>query len=112
MVNTLSFGRRLSRDASMIALTSRASDPKANNTTLQTVPAVFIYVVATDTFIQVGPRSTGTPAEILQFPTFTDYNGTLTPNTLVFVSTLNLLPDGTVPAAGQQSTGLNPNNAP
>ena len=111
VVNTLSFGRRLSRDASMIAFTSRASDPKANNTTIQPVPAVFIYVVATDTFIQVGPRSTGTAAEVLQFPTFTDYNGTLTPNTLVFVSTLNLLPDGTVPAAGQQSTGLNPNNA-
>ena len=111
VVNTLSFGRRLSRDASMIAFTSRASDPKANSATIQTVPAVFIYAVATDTFTQIGPRGTGNPAEILQFPTFTDYSGTLTPSTLVFASALNLLPDGTVPAAAQQSTGLNPGNS-
>ncbi len=110
VINTLSFGRRLSRDASLVAFTSRATDPKANNTTIQTVPAVFIYAVATDTFTQIGPRSTGSPAEVLQFPTFTDYDGTLTPSTLVFASTLNLLPNGTVPATGQQSTGLNPNN--
>jgi uncharacterized protein (TIGR03437 family) len=110
VINTLSFGRRLSRDASMIAFTSRASDPKGNSTTAEFSPAVFIYTVATDTFTQIGPRSTGTPAEVLQFPTFTDYNGTLTPATLVFASTLNLLPNGTVPASGQQSTGLNPNN--
>ena len=108
-VNTLSFGRRLSRDGSMIAFTSKAADPKANSTTIQPVPAVFIYTVSTDTFAQVGPRSTGSPAEVLQFPTFTDYNGTLTPNSIVFASSLNLLPNGTVPAAGQGGTGLNPN---
>ena len=112
VVNTLSFGRRLSRDASLIAFTSRASDPKADSTTLRSSPAIFIYVVATNTFIQVGLPATGSFGDILQFPTFTDYNGTLTPSSIVFASALNFRADGTFPAAGQESTGLNPNNQP
>ena len=109
-VNTLSFGRRLSRDASMIAFTSKAADPKANSTTIRTFPAIFIYLVATDTFVQVGLP--GTDGDVLQFPTFTDYNVTLTPSSIVFASALNFLPNGTFPAAGQENTGLNPTNQP
>ena len=107
VVNTFSFGRRLSRDASLIAFTSRAADPKADSTTNQPFPAIFIYQVASDSFVQVGARPTGFPGDVLQFPTFTDYNGTLTPTSVVFTSALNLKTDGTIPAAGQESTGLN-----
>ena len=109
-VNTLSFGRRLSRDASMIAFTSKAADPKADSTTVRPFPAIFIYQVATDTFVQVGLP--GTAGDILQFPTFTDYNGTLTPTSIVFASALNIRTDGTFPPNGQESTGLNPTNQP
>ena len=112
VVNTLSFGRRLSRDASMIAFTSRAADPKADSTTILVAPAIFIYVVASNTFVQVGLPATGTFGDILQFPTFTDYNGTLTPSSIVFASALNFRTDGTFPPAGQESTGLNPSNQP
>ncbi|HEY5884886.1 MAG TPA: hypothetical protein VIT88_09385 [Pyrinomonadaceae bacterium] len=109
-VNTLSFGRRLSRDGNMIAFTSKAADPKANSTTVRLFPAIFIYVASSDTFVQVGLP--GTAGDVLQFPTFTDYNGTLTPTSIVFASALNFRTDGTFPAAGQESTGLNPQNQP
>ncbi|HKO63554.1 MAG TPA: hypothetical protein VJV03_20490, partial [Pyrinomonadaceae bacterium] len=112
VINTLSFGRRLSRDASMIAFTSRAQDPKADSTTNRPFPAVFVYVVATNTFVQVGLPAVGAPGDVLQFPTFTDYNGTLTPATVVFASALNFRTDGTFPPAGQESTGLNSTNQP
>jgi uncharacterized protein (TIGR03437 family) len=96
----------------MIAFTSRAADPKADSTTNQTVPAVFLYLVGTDTFVQVGPRGTVFPGDILQFPTFTDYNGTLTPTSIVFASALNFTTGGAFPAQGQESTGLNPQIQP
>ncbi len=112
VVNTLSQGRRFSRDGSMIAFTSRASDPKADAATNQAFPAIFIYVVSDNSFIPVGSRATGFPGDILQFPTFTDYNSSLRPSSVVFASALNFRADGTFPPAGQESTGLNPTNQP
>ena len=94
----------------MLALESRADDPKANAATNLPFLAVFVYNLAADTFVRVGTRPTGFPGDIIRFPTFTDYNNTLTPSGLVFASALNFLPDGTFPATGQASTGLNPNN--
>jgi len=109
-VNLLSQGRRLSRDGSQLALESRAEDPKANAATNQPFLAIFVYNLAADTFVRVGTRATGFPGDIIHFPTFTDYNNTLTPSTLVFASALNFKTDGTFPAADQTSTGLNPSN--
>ncbi len=111
-VNILQPGRRLSRDASLIAFESLAEDPKANTTaTNKPFLAMFVYNVATDTFNQVGARALGTPGDIAHFPTFTDYTG-LTPASLLFTSALNFKVDGTFPAADQTSTGLNPDNQP
>ncbi len=109
-INSFHFGRRLSRDGSMIALTSRASDPAANTTANQPFPAIFVYFVGIDDFVQVGARAIN--GDVLQFPTFTDYNGTLTPSSVVFASALNFRTDGTFPPAAETSTGLNPTNQP
>jgi len=112
VVNTLAHGRRLSRDGSMIAFTSRAAVPKADATTNESFPAVFLYEVGTDNFKQVGPRATTFPGDILQFPTFTDYDLTLTPTSIVFVSALNVKTDETLPTDAQNASGLNPTNQP
>jgi uncharacterized protein (TIGR03437 family) len=47
-------------------------------------------------------------SDVGRFPTFTDYNSSLAPASIVFVSALNFRPDGTFPAAAQDSEGLNP----
>jgi uncharacterized protein (TIGR03437 family) len=107
-VNLLNPGRRLSRDGTLIALESLAADPKANSTTNEATHGLFVYNMATDTFVQVGPRSPG-GNDIIRFPTFTDYNASLHPATLIFASFQNFNPDGTlVPAANEATTGLNP----
>jgi hypothetical protein len=55
----------------------------------------------------VGTRSPST--DIGRFPTFTDYDSSLNPSTLVFSSFLNFRPNGTFPdTAATQSEGLNP----
>jgi hypothetical protein len=110
-VNLLGPGRRLSRDGALIGLESRAVDPKANDTATNTsAPAIFVYNVAADSFVQVGLRAlSGT--DIRHFPTFTDYTGTV-PGTLVFSSALNFKTDGSFPAADQDATGLNPTRQP
>ena len=113
VVNVLSPGRRLSRDGALIALESLADNPKANTAPTQTSRAVFVYNVADDLFTQVGLRAVGSgDFGFLKFPTFTDYNSSLAPSTLVFDSALNFKADGTFPATGQESTGLNPQNQP
>ncbi|MEP6820180.1 MAG: hypothetical protein ABJA18_11645 [bacterium] len=113
VVNVLSPGRRLSRDGALIALESLMDDPKANTTPTQTSRAIFVYNIAADTFVKVGPRAEGSgDFGFLKFPTFTDYNSSLAPSTLVFGSALNFKADGTFPAADQASTGLNPQNQP
>lgn len=112
-VNLLNPGRRLSRNGALIALETLAEDPKANTTaTNKPFFGIYVYNVAADTFTQVGLRATASPGDIFRFPTFTDYNSTGAPSTLVFASALNFKSDGTFPAADQTSTGLNPTNQP
>ena len=107
-VNVLSPGRRLSRDGNLVAFESLAEDPKANATTNQTFLAVFVYTIAQDRFDLVGRRATGFPGDVIHFPTFTDYNASLAPATLIYASALNFKTDGTFPPAAEDSTGLNP----
>ncbi|HKZ81766.1 MAG TPA: hypothetical protein VJ124_26100 [Pyrinomonadaceae bacterium] len=110
-VNLLSPGRRLSRDGTMIAFESTASDPKANGTNTAFY-AIFVYTISTDTFVQVGQRALASPGDVIHFPTFTDYNSTLGPATLIFTSALNFKTDGSFPTQDQDSTGLNPSRQP
>jgi uncharacterized protein (TIGR03437 family) len=110
-VNVWSPGRRLSRDGAYLAFESTANDPKANTDSNNVALGMFVYNVATDTFVLVAPRPT-TVADIGRFPTFTDYSAGLTPGSLVFGSRLNFRPDGTVPADADAAQGLNQQLAP
>jgi len=108
-VNVASPGRRLSRDGGLIAFESRATDPKANTAATSLFLGMFVYTRATDSFVEVGPRGNLTVgSDIGRFPTFTDYNASLVPSSLVFASFLNFRPDGTIPATAQALEGLNP----
>jgi hypothetical protein len=109
-VNVLSPGRRLSRDGAYITFESLANDPKANTNSNSSFLGTFVYTVAADTFVLIGQRPT-TFTDISHFPTFTDYQGTLSPGSVVFASALNFRPDGTFPATAQDSEGLNPQRA-
>ena len=111
-VNLLSPGQRLSRDGNLIAFESLAADPKANSATNTLFYAVFVYNTSTDSFSQIGLRALTAPGDTFHFPTFTDYDASLVPATLVFASALNFKTDGSFPAADQTSTGLNPTNQP
>lgn len=111
-VNILSPGRRLSRNGALITLESLAEDPKANTTTNAAARGIFVYNISTDTFVLAVPRSTQTELGFVHFPTFSDYDSTLAPHALVFVSALNIKADGTFPAAADAATGLNPTNQP
>lgn len=111
-VNVWSPGRRLSRDGAYLAFESLANDPKANTDSNNVGLGMFVYTVATDTFVLVGPRIT-TLVDIGRFPTFTDYSASLAPASLVFASALNFRPDGTVPTtAADAPQGLNQQFAP
>ena len=111
-VNVWSPGRRLSRDGGYLAFESLANDPKANTDSNNVGLGMFVYTVATDTFVLVGPRVT-TLVDIGRFPTFTDYSASLAPGSLVFASALNFRPDGTVPTtAADAAQGLNQQFAP
>ena len=105
--NVLSPGRRLSRDGGFIAFESLATDPKANTAPSNSILGSFVYTVSTDTFVEVGPRALNFP-DATRFPTFTDYNSSLTPGTVVFASGLNFRPNGTFPSEAQDSEGMNP----
>lgn len=108
LVNSLHPGRRLSRDGALIALESLAADPKANSATNEANHAIFVYTIATDTFVKVGQRAALGVNDVIRFPTFTDYNSSLQPATLIFASFLNYKPDGTLALIDQAGTGLNP----
>ncbi|HEX8181835.1 MAG TPA: hypothetical protein VF525_20005 [Pyrinomonadaceae bacterium] len=101
-VNLLTFGRRVSRNGNLIAFESLADDPNANNNTLKTGEAVFIYNLAANTFVSVVARPSDTESDLLRQPTFTGDS-----TQLVFASTLNLKPDGTRVDIND-NTGLNP----
>ena len=101
------FGRRLSRDGNFIAFDCTAADPKANAAPTG-FSVAFVYNVVADTFAQLGPRALSAPGDVFHFPTFTDYNGALSPASVVFTSALNFNSDGTFPTAAQDATtGLN-----
>ena len=108
--NVFSPGRRLSRDGSLIAFESRATDPKSGAAPTSFFLGTFVYTISTDAFVEVGPRAT-VFTDIGRFPTFTDYNSSLAPSSLVFASALNFRPDGTFPPAAEDATGLNPQRA-
>lgn len=105
-VNLFSQGRRLSRDGSMLALETLATDPKANGSN-ESFLAVFVYDVSSDSFALVGSRALASPGDIIHFPIFADYNLSLHPSSLVFASALNFKPDGTFPPAANDADGLN-----
>src|SRR6185503_10932527 len=65
----------------------------------------------TDAFVEIGPRAV-TLVDIGRFPTFTDYDSTLAPSSLVFASALNFRADGTFPPIAEDASGLNPGRAP
>jgi hypothetical protein len=105
--NVLSPGRRMSRNGAFIAFESRATDPKSNAAPAGTVLGTWVYTVAGDTFNEVGTRTPST--DIGHFPTFTDYDGSLNPSSLVYSSFFNPRPNGTFPdTAANQNEGLNP----
>jgi len=111
-MNLLSAGRRLSRDGKFVAYDSRAEDPSANSGTNNTFLAPFVSDVPStastnSTAHIVGPRALVFPGDVIHFPTFTDYDVALSPHTVIFASALNFKTDGTLPAADQDSTGLN-----
>jgi hypothetical protein len=109
--NAWSPGRRLSRNGALLAFESRATDPKSGAAPTSTQLGMFVYTIATDTFVEVGPRA-AVFIDITRFPTFTDYDSALTPSSLTFVSALNFLPNGTFPTQADDATGLNPSRAP
>jgi uncharacterized protein (TIGR03437 family) len=101
-VNFLSPGRRLSRDGNLIAFDSLAD--LSGNSAIQTSTTVFVYNVSASSFTQVGPRATNSSA--FRFPTFTDYNASLQPATIVFATGLNFTSSGAIPTTA--ADGLNP----
>lgn len=108
--NLLSPGRRLSRDGKLIAFESKATDPKSNAAPSGQLFGTFVYTIATDTFNEVGTRPT--VGDIIRFPTFTDYDSSLAPSSLVFTSFLNFRPNGTFPAdSATANEGLNTDNS-
>jgi hypothetical protein len=108
--NLLSPGRRLSRDGKLITFESRATDPKSNAAPTTQVFGTFVYTIAGDTFNEVGTRSP--VGDVIRFPTFTDYDSSLAPSSLVFTSFLNFRPNGTFPdSTATASEGLNTDNS-
>ncbi|HYP02133.1 MAG TPA: hypothetical protein VER76_18220 [Pyrinomonadaceae bacterium] len=104
LINLLNPGPRLSRDGRLVAFETVATDPKGDSTTNQDVRGLFVYVIATDTFIQIGPRGSVADEEedVLRFPSFTGDS-----SQLVYTSALNFTPSGTR-VAPSDATGLNP----
>jgi uncharacterized protein (TIGR03437 family) len=104
LINILNPGPRLSRDGRFLTFETVATDPKADTTTNQSVRGLFVYVIASDTFIQIGPRGSveANEEDVLRFPVFTGDN-----TQLVFTSALNFTAAGARVPAGD-ATGLNP----
>ena len=101
VVNVLSPGRRLSRNGNFIAFESTAN--LTGDGSIQSTFAMFSYNIGTNTFTQVGQRSTPGTEVGLRFPTYTGDN-----SRFIFGSALNFNSDGTI-ATG--SGGLNFNRA-
>src|SRR6185295_355362 len=115
-INLLSPGRRLSRDGAFVAYESRADNPTANNTTNAAFLSIFVSKVSDGSAKMVGKRPPESTSQVpcptcigdlIHFPTFTNYNGSLAPSALVFAAALNFKTDGTF-VAKDDATGLNP----
>jgi len=104
--NLYSPGRRLSRDGKLITFESKATDPKSGTAPSGQIFGTFVYTIASDTFNEVGTRPT-TESDFIRFPTFTDYNSSLSPSSLVFTSFLNFRADGTIVPSTTTNEGLN-----
>jgi uncharacterized protein (TIGR03437 family) len=105
-VNLLSPGRRISRDGNRVAFESTAvyNTDGTLNGALSTSSSVYIYKYSDKTFAQVSVRPPADQADVgLRWPTFTG-DGTR----VVWVSNLNLKPDGTV--ATTTTDGINQSN--
>ncbi len=111
--NLLSPGRRLSRNGLLVTFESLAEDLNANTAPTELSHAIFVYNISAGTFVKVVPRAlAGGDQSFIHFPAFTDYDSSLSPSTVIFASALNFKTDGTFPAVGSESTGLNPSNQP
>jgi len=100
----------MSRNGGLIAFESRATDPKSNAAPTSGVLGNWVYTVATDTFNEVGTRPP--ISDFARFPTFTDYDSSLNPATLVFTSFLNFRANGTFPdSVATAPEGLNTDNS-
>jgi len=100
------YGRRLSRNGKFLAFESVANDPGADGANSD-FRASFVYNVAANSFAQLSPRATTFPGDVGQFPTFTDYDSSLSPTSVIFTSFLNIKSDGTL-LANADAAGLNP----
>ncbi len=114
IVNTLNFGRRLSRDGRYIAFDSFA-DINADGTagTNQTSFALYLYdfnAPAATAYRRIGPRSDADSGanggDVNHYPGFTDYDAAGTPQNLILGTRLNIKADGTIPTTA--ADGLNP----
>jgi hypothetical protein len=105
-LNLFSAGRRLSRDGKFVAYQSRAEDPVANTGTNNNFLAVFVSDVPASSATAPTPKRIGPrDLDVINFPTFTDYDPSLSPHTVIFASAQNFKTDGT--AATTETEGLN-----
>jgi hypothetical protein len=111
VVNTFYYGRRMSRDGRFIAFDSFADLANEHSGTNQNGFATFVYdsTLTTNTFRRVCARSDAdsgaTGGDIARYPTFTDYDVSGVPQTLVMETRMNIKPDGTIPTNATE--GLN-----
>jgi uncharacterized protein (TIGR03437 family) len=110
IINSLEYGKRMSRNGNLIAFDSRAdlggTPPGANHSSF----ATYLYDATANTFRQIGPRSDADSeaigGDVPRYPSFTDYDANGAPATLMLETRLNIKPDGTMPTT--ESDGLNP----
>lgn len=114
IVNTLNFGRRMSRDGRYIAFDSFANiDENGVGATNATSFALYLFdanpPMSSPKVRQIGPRSDADSGvvggEVNHYPGFTDYNGSGTAQTLVLNTRVNITAAGTVPSNADD--GLN-----
>jgi uncharacterized protein (TIGR03437 family) len=110
VVNIFNFGKRISRNGRLIAFDSYADLINENGNTNQTGFAVFLYDVNTDSSRRIGPRSDADSGafggDVQHYPSFTDYDASGAPQTLIMETRLNITAQGTIPAT--PADGLNP----
>jgi uncharacterized protein (TIGR03437 family) len=116
IVNIFSYGPRMSRDGRFIAFETFADLANENSGTNHNATAVFVFdssppvtTPATPAFRRIGPRADAdsvATGDVLRFPTFTDYNASGTPVSLVLATRLNINSTGAIPTTA--SEGLNP----